>query len=383
MNTIERRVFPLKTLPNGDSHNITAFFVTGHSDGPCAYIQSGIHGGELQGTLVIYEILDYLKNHPLKGTVILVPMANPMGLDSKVGNYTYGRFNSVTGENWNRSYIDLVSHTTNFNVQEFAKTHRDDPPEKMKKAFKEEMASCLRRLSKHKQKHHYASSENERLAMTLQQLALPADIVLDIHTGSCACRYLYCPESRKEEGKILNFPFTLLIPPLFSGAIDEAMFVPWHTLERECKKLGREGDVSFSSYTLELGSEECVDREEAQQDAANILHCLCHRGMLEKAPERTLEKVQAFSLLKDFQTYYSPEGGLVEYLKAPGERFVAGEELAHLYRPPQGKQFDSIDSCIHTIKARDDGIVINHFPSANVGQGAALFQVMTQVMPSS
>ena len=53
------------------------------------YIQANMHGAEVQGNAVIFQLLELLKNIELKGDVTLVPYANPVGCNHKNGEYTY------------------------------------------------------------------------------------------------------------------------------------------------------------------------------------------------------------------------------------------------------------------------------------------------------
>ena len=356
-------------------HNLSLFHVEGREKGPSAYLQGAIHGSEIQGTLVLYELLDLLTSVPVTGTVTIVPLANPMASLLKIGAYTYGRFNPVTGENWNRSYLDICAHS--LDVATFAASHQNDSKEAMRISFKEAMVCALEDHEKRAHSSTVGLSTNEGLALALQKLAIRADVVLDIHTGPRACRYLYAPESRKEESRALHCPHTILIPPLFAGALDEALFVPWHTLEKELKALGKGLDFGFSSYTVECGSEEQISRHEARREANSILSYLAHRGIVGESPKVPGEKFQ-FCLLEHFKTYHAPASGWVEYLVAPGQSFEQGQSLAHLYTPSHTTP-PLLDKMRQEIRAPEKGVLINHFPSALVPVGARLFQVMTQV----
>ena len=371
MNTLERYSIPLRQLPSGDVQRFRVFQITGPNPGPHVYIQAGIHGAELQGNLVIGEILHYLKDRPLKGMMTLVPFCNPESSAQKVGSYTYGRFNPITGENWNRSYIDL-----SFDYDSFAKSHLSSSLEFIKKDFKKKLLLCLEDFHQQCKSDRFWPSENENLCLGLQKLAIPADIVLDLHTGPKSTRYLYAPESRREESQEFHFPYTILIPPVFAGALDEALFVPWYNLEKAFEKVGQKKEFGFSSYTLEFGSEEHINREEAVIDAQKILRYLSFRGMLEQDDALDQGVKNQSCLLENFKTYYCPISGLVEYLKGPGESFVEGETLAKIYRPHMIENFDGLERSIYQIVAKESGIVLGHFPSANVREGIELFYIM-------
>ena len=52
--------------------------------GKIYYIQAWIHGTEIVGTPVIYEIMDWIKEYNAKINIICVPIANPFGMDSQI-----------------------------------------------------------------------------------------------------------------------------------------------------------------------------------------------------------------------------------------------------------------------------------------------------------
>ena len=64
------------------------------------------HGAEVQGNAVIFQLLKQLEQSHLNSVVTLVPLANPMGINQKSGEFTLGRFDPITGVNWNREYLE-------------------------------------------------------------------------------------------------------------------------------------------------------------------------------------------------------------------------------------------------------------------------------------
>lgn len=70
------------------------------------YLQAGLHGNELVGTPVLYELLDYIKTNKPKINLIIVPIANPLWLDSQIMGVQTGYNNIHTNEqncfNYNR-----------------------------------------------------------------------------------------------------------------------------------------------------------------------------------------------------------------------------------------------------------------------------------------
>lgn len=89
---------------SGRHLNVPIYEISSSMDGPHVYIQSSIHGSEVQGNVVIYHLIQALKNILVRGKITLVPNCNPVGTNIKAGEYTLGRFDPVNGTNWNRGY---------------------------------------------------------------------------------------------------------------------------------------------------------------------------------------------------------------------------------------------------------------------------------------
>ena len=95
-----------------------------------------MHGAEVQGNAVIYQLLEQLKDMHLTSDITLVPYANPIACNQKSGEFTLGRFDPITGTNWNRMYQDN-SHLVN----EFANKHLGSDIETIKSEFRQALIS--------------------------------------------------------------------------------------------------------------------------------------------------------------------------------------------------------------------------------------------------
>lgn len=384
---LERLDYPIKELPSGDSLFLHAFRIRGNSPGPHIHIQSSVHGAEVQGNAVIYELLNFFSQNEFSGSLTFVPMANPLAVATKSGTFTQGRFNPQSGNNYNRNYTDVTSlkrEISSFDLEEFSKENEDFINNKefgkLSKSFKEYL---LRSLDEAKQGFSLRGlSEERKLGLTLQKLAAPADIVLDLHTGPIAARYLYAGEFSKEKVKDLPFPFTLLIPNEFAGAMDEATFIPWVKLYEYLKENGHVGNFpfEFESYTVELGTEEVISFADAKVDSARILHYLSKRGVLKEellSDYHLPREKSVLTHLENYKSYYAPRGGLFEYSLKPGDHFKEGDVMGTFLNFKNLKSIDDLKDCTFELLATEPGIVINHNPSAVVSEGTTLFQVFT------
>ncbi len=76
----ERRTFPVSTLASGDTLSLTTLLLRGASPGPVVGISATIHGDELEGVLILRELWRTINRQDLKGTLWLLPVANPQAL---------------------------------------------------------------------------------------------------------------------------------------------------------------------------------------------------------------------------------------------------------------------------------------------------------------
>ena len=101
---LEKSYIAVAQNASGRNLNVPIYRISDGLPGPKVYIQSSIHGAEVQGNVVIYHLLQALKNTKIAGEIVLVPNCNPVGTNIKAGEYTLGRFDPVNGTNWNRGY---------------------------------------------------------------------------------------------------------------------------------------------------------------------------------------------------------------------------------------------------------------------------------------
>ncbi|BCV46465.1 succinylglutamate desuccinylase/aspartoacylase family protein [Shewanella algae] len=355
---------PVGELAAGQPLTIPVYRFKGTSDAaPSVYIQANVHGAEVQGNAVILQLLQYFKAHPPLGDITLVPLANPLGINQKSGEFTLGRFDPITGINWNRAYLDQAVH-----LDDWYLLHGELPEPALFDAFRRLLiANCEQALA-----NPWGVTTGQRLALNLQKLAHCADIVLDLHTGPKSCKHLYCPEYELSAAGYFHIPYTLVMPKGFGGAMDEAAFNPWWQLSDYANSRGRELKVAVSAFTLELGSQERIDLADASRDAEGILSYLSYREVIAQSIQP--EVMSRFAcMLKDYRKFHAPMAGMVEYLAEPGVPLAAGAPLVNMLR------LDRVDAGteVTRLSLNEDVIPVLHFASASVHQGTELYKVMT------
>lgn len=352
---------------SGRHLNVPIYEISSGMDGPHVYIQSSIHGSEVQGNVVIYHLIQALKNILVRGKITLVPNCNPVGTNIKAGEYTLGRFDPVNGTNWNRGY-----YYDEQSVIEFANNVSEtDDISDIRNAFK---AHTLNKIIEKKQQP-WGLGLAQQLNLTLQSISSQADIVLDLHNGPVSSRHIYIPEYLAHQANQFSMPHTILIPNQFAGALDEASFCPWWTLSDHLgARFGRDYDFNIEAYTLEMGSQEIIDFKDGEKDACSILAYLQHKDAIATNTYQPQKMKRLGVYLKDYKTLFTDFGGMVEYSAQPGQLIKKGETLAKVLN------IDDLDNQqgVKVIKAPCDLIPILHFPSASVLSGTQLYKCFTQ-----
>lgn len=366
MNQFTKSYLMVAQNASGRNMNVPLYHFKGKEPGPKVYIQSSIHGAEVQGNVVIYHLVQMLKNIALKGEVILVPNCNPVGTNIKAGEYTLGRFDPINGTNWNRGYY--FDQTL---IEKFAQgVHNDESLDSIKRRFRSEIKQRL----EDKLAQTWGLGLAQQLNLKLQQLAFDADYVIDIHNGPVSTRHIYVPEYAKDSARLFNIPHVILIPNEFAGALDEATFCQWWTLTNLLSaKRGEPLDFGVEAFTLEMGSQEVISFEEGQYDAQSVLSYLSAKGCLAEEVFEPKHMRRMAVTLNNYKILYTKQGGIVEYLVEPGQMVNKGDPIATVLNVDDLEN----EKATEQILAPCDLIPILHFPSASVLSGTQLYKCFT------
>lgn len=367
MNQLSKHYMVVAQNASGRNLHVPIYKFEGSQPGPKVYIQSSIHGAEVQGNVVIHHLINLLKTLPIKGEITLAPNCNPVGTNIKSGEYTLGRFDPISGQNWNRGYYFDPSW-----IDDFAKScaHTADV-EQIKSNFRAQIKQNIEA----KLAQPWGASLAQTLNLKLQLNAVDADIVLDLHNGPVSTRHIYVPEYAKASARYFNIPQIILIPNEFAGALDEATFCHWWHLAQSLEKYRdiQTWDVGVEAFTMEMGSQEVIDFEAGYHDAMSILSYLNFKGCLVDSDIEPITMTRHAAYLKDYKIMYSQQGGIVEYVAKPGQQVKQGDVLAKILN------IDELESA-HAVKeiiAPCDMIPLLHFPSASILGGTQLYKCLT------
>ena len=298
--------------------------------GPKATLQAALHADEIPGLLVAHHLRARLAaleaEGRIVGEVVLVPVANPIGLTQRVLQSVEGRFDLTSGENFNRRYADLfdtvaaqVDGQLTFDATHNVALIRD--------ALREAAAALP------------ARSALESLRRTLLGLSIDADIVLDLHCDSQAVMHLYTETSVWPQveplARFLGAETALLADVSGDHPFDEACSTIWPRL---AARFGSDTPIPSAcvAVTVELRGEADVAHEFAARDAQALIDYLCWQGVISGGPAALPPARCEATPLAGSIPVNAPHAGVIVYLREVGAVVSTGEPLADLVEPMTG-----------------------------------------------
>lgn len=299
----------------------------GRTGGPKAYIQASLHGDELPGMLVAHHLRRQLEAleaaGQIRGEIVLVPMANPIGLSQFLLHAHLGRFELMSGENFNRHYPDQIDAVATAVESRLG----PDPAANV---------ALLRQALKAAVDAAPVDTELQSQRRTLMSLSCDADIVLDLHCDAQAVMHLYtetpCWPDCEPLARFLGARVTLLAQESGDNPFDEACSQVWWKWKA---RFGERFPIPQAclSVTVELRGATDVTHELAAADAQNIIDFLRWRGLVEGDKPALPEPQGDARPLAGSMPIKAPVPGVLTFLKEVGAQVKAGEVLAHVIDP--------------------------------------------------
>ena len=256
--------------PSGASVSVTVHRYAGGS-GPAVYVQATQHGIELNGPAALRRLHGRLTDAALAGTVVVVPVANPLAFDD-------------------RSYISPVAFDArNPNLNRV--WPGDD-----------------------------GGSFVERLAARLWGLVDGADAVVDLHTGT--------PDMLEhvritEESSARTLATAFGTDHLLVDSVDDGTS---GTLRAAAERAG------VPALTVELANSRAVSRDAVETGVGGVENVLRELNLLETAPtgtpEQTVLRDDARDVITEASGLFEPRADV-----SVGEHVEAGETLGTVHCP--------------------------------------------------
>ncbi|MGE8186237.1 succinylglutamate desuccinylase [Pseudomonas sp. NPDC086278] len=303
---------------NGDEMKVGVWRYEGNGSGPTVHLQAGVHADEIAGMLVLHLLMQRLEvaqaQGRLKGTVTVVPQANPLGIGQFCKGRLLGRHHDATGHNFNRWFDRSAAMELPLtNVQEWQKK--------------------------------------------LVQLAAPADVMLDLHTDDEALPYLYVHRAFGSRGRELAAAMKMDVAIIWDdgsdGSFEETIISPWL----------RDGVADqHMAATLELRGQGDVSDEFAEQDAVGLYGWLCNYGVIDEQVPLADWPVEVLEM-GQMETILAPQPGVLIFEKELGDFVEEGERFARILRRPGDPASEVV------LFAEQAGRLVTRYRDRLIGQG--------------
>jgi len=334
---------PIATEPGVAIHQLLSCHYGAPGSGRKAYIQAALHADEVPAMLVAQFLRRQLERLDaegrVKGEIVLVPAANPIGLSQVVHGTPFGRFDLGTGVNFNRAFLHVAGELKD------TLTGRLGPDADANVALiRAEARAAVARWE--------PQDATEVLKKTLLAMAIDADLVLDLHCDNEGLLHVYAGTPLAEQAAPLAALLgarALLLSSASGGApFDEACSRLWWDLAAH---FGPDLPIppACAAVTVELRGEMDVRYDLAEQDAHALLQFLAREGMLD-IPVAELPAPQCDPTpLAGVEPLHAPQSGVLVLLKRLGDRVAAGEAVADIVNPVSG--------ATSTLRASQDGLL--------------------------
>ena len=362
---MQRIDHPLLSPSLGSHKTLSSFHFGTPGSGLKIYIQASLHAEELPGMLAAYHLRPLLEAADaagqIVGSVVLVPVSNPIGMSQRLDHKPMGRFELDSSENFNRHYPD------------FAKELLPAIADKLGADAATNVATVRAAIGEHLA-NWTPETELQSMRKTLLTLAHDADIVLDLHCDCEGVMHFYCEETCWPRlapiAHFMGSQAILLAKDSGGGPIDECLSGLWWRLAEALKKQGLDHPLpqGCCTTTIELRGELDVTHALATQDAHALFAYLEHLGVLQTGnhPEVPAALCQPTPLAGS-ETLRAKGPGVVVYAATPGQRLQKGDLVAEVIHP--------IDSLVEAVRAGVDGVFYARIRDRYVTAGCELGKI--------
>ncbi|UDL88659.1 succinylglutamate desuccinylase/aspartoacylase family protein [Mesorhizobium sp. PAMC28654] len=287
----------------GVSYEFPVFRFAGtDKSAPSAYLQAALHAGELPGVVAIDALMPMLDKAEaegrIKGSLTIVPWANPIGRAQYHFGEHQGRFHLGTRTNFNRGFPLLPAPDT----------------------------ALLPDTT--------LGTADQQLKTRLVQLSFGHDIVLDLHCDDEGLAYLYIHTSlwpaMADCAAAMGVDAVLLWGEDADGTFEGAAIMPYQNAPADVARFDRR-----VATTVEYRGMLDVDGALAAADAEGLYRLLVARGVIIDTTQPAPGPFTGVAApLENIEMMPAPRAGAVLYDVKPGDRVAKGARLATIVHTP-------------------------------------------------
>ncbi|VVD97702.1 succinylglutamate desuccinylase [Pandoraea iniqua] len=355
---------PISHLCSGTSQAVVAEHFGNASSGRKVYLQAALHADETPAMLVATRLRDKFLALEVQGRlraeVVLVVMANPLGLNQWLMGAPQGRFELASGRNYNRGF-PMVFKAVAQRLEGALTDDVDTNRQRVRAAWGEALAALP------------VTDAFGSLQHVLMTQAHDADIVLDLHCSREATMHLYvgdeCWPAAEPLARYLGSRANLLALDSGAFSFDEAQSYTWWQLRQHFGTTYPmpEGPVSV---TVEHRGQRDVSYEQADADADAIIQYLTHIGDIAGDAQPLPPLLHPATPLAGSEQFRAPCAGILVHRAALGKMVEVGQPVFDIVAPLTGE--------VHTVSSRTQGVLYMRRDVRFVNAGDPLGRVTGQ-----
>lgn len=337
---------------------------------PKAYLQASLHADEIPAMMAAHHLMRLLDEADARGEILgeilLVPVANPIGLGQIVNGTHSGRYELRGGGNFNRQWPDLSQ-----DLLESVTAKLGSDPAANVVAIRAALGARIAKMP--------VNTELACLKANLARLAHDCDLVLDLHCDDEALLHLYMQPSHWDAYQDLAAEIgaraALLCEDSGANSFDETFSLPWVKL---AQAVGDRYPVPAGCFatTVEFRGQADVFDELGAPDARGLFRFLQRRGVIagDPGPAPALQCEGTDQRATDI--VWAPSAGIVAYKVELGAQVKRGDLVAEIIDPLAE---DSTKSR-HPVKAGTDGFIMSRCLKKLVAPGDGIAVIVGKEM---
>jgi len=339
---------------------------------PKAYLHASLHADEVPAMLVLHHLVRLLdeadRAGSIKGEIIVVPMANPIGISQVINTRHVGRYELSGGGNFNRNWPDLF-----VGLADRVRDRLSDDAARNVAVIRAAMLADLEART--------AGSEFASLRLALARLAVDADIALDCHCDSESLLHLFLIPAHWPMAADLSAEIgsraTLLSEESGGQAFDETLSTPWTRLAQAIPD--KPIPAACLSGTIEYRGQAEVGDEWAEPDARALFRFLQRRGLVAGTPGPLPQPQCEATRLDACDVVRAPVAGIVAYRQPLGTAVTADTVIAEIVDPTA----EDPRAARTPVRTVTDGLLLSRRIDKLVRPGDSLAKVVgTKTLPS-
>ena len=267
------RTTPLLSPSIGTQRTLTSFHFGPADTGRKIYLQAALHADETPAMLAAFVLKQRLAQLDADGRlaaeIVLVPVANPVGLNHHLLGQFIGRFDLASGRNFNRGFLPLAE------IAAQARDRLGDDGERNRAIVRECVGAALDEIA--------PRTEFDALQLALLKLSLDAEVVIDLHCSLEAVMHVYTSDTayrKSSRSRVISARRCRCSLRIRAGTRSTMRITCWGAIAAALPA-GTPMAAGTVAVTVECRGQRDVTYDYAERDADALVDYLVWRGAVQ------------------------------------------------------------------------------------------------------